>query len=349
MLSLLLLLLRLSPQVVPRGPVGTQGWVLIGPAAPGGAAVPIGSIAYDRVTRVLYAGSTLFPAISRVFERRQAGGEWEEVRSPDLGGLFPYVKVTADPTAPNVVYAGGGTCMVHPPGCGGRLARSEDAGVSWTALLEQVTPVLAIDPFDNGLLMAVVDKAVPNSMFPEVGTIVDTSIRSGDGGLTWTEIPVPPGVFAFDPSRPGTVFAATELDGAWKSTDSGANWSQVNSGLVNLGTFGLSIDSVGVIHLATVSGVFVSSDGGEHWEPTGLSSMATSLVADPTSPGAAYAGGQSGVFRIDERGIPSPIGSGVSNVSDLAIDTEGLRLWAATLDGVFEYDIRKAPGRSAQR
>ncbi|MFY9551042.1 MAG: hypothetical protein WAU32_07825 [Thermoanaerobaculia bacterium] len=373
--SLLVTLWLLFPLGVERGPIELRNWTLIGPTSaslepavidPGeenaddvrakgllwrklGGGVPVASIALDLLAETLYAGGYLTPGSARVFRKPTDSGEWSQTRSPDLGGLYPYVKVITAPSAAGVVYAAGGTCMVHPPICGGGLAQSTDGGASWMRLLDQLTSSIAVDPLDARLLYAVVQAVIPNPMFPTIGTIVSTSVKSIDGGATWLEIPLPPSVFAFDVTHPGTVFAATSSEGAWKSTDSGSAWSPVNAGLTDLRTYALAVDPAGVIHLATGAGVFVSLDGSGHWSATGLTAVMEVLIPDPNYPGAVYAGGQSGVFRIDEHGTPTPIGSGVSNVTDLSVDMAGLRLWAATPEGVFEYDIRRAPPRTAAR
>lgn len=337
----------LASAATPR-PIASRNWMLVGPVSTDGQPLPVESVALDLLGDTLYIG--IFPTSqpeTRVLRRPIDGDAWTETPSPNLGGLLPFVRVATDPSVKGVVYAAGGTCFIHPPGCGGGLSRTSDEGASWTRLLDQVTSTIAIDPSDSRSLYAVVNAAVPNPMFPSVGTIVGTSLKSGDGGATWAETSVPPGVFAFDVTRPGTVFGATGSQGVWKSLDSGGHWVAVNDGLADLRTNAIAVDRAGVLHAATGSGVFVSSDGGEHWEATGLPQVVSAMVVDPRIPGAVYAADFFGVARVDENGIATPLGSGISDVMDLAIDPDGLRLWAATSGGLFEFDIREPVARIA--
>jgi len=46
---------------------------------------------------------------------------------------------------------------------------------------------------------------------------------------------------AIDPQRPTTLYAGTD-GGVYKSTDGGANWQAINTGLTNLGVNALAID-----------------------------------------------------------------------------------------------------------
>jgi len=57
-------------------------------------------------------------------------------------------------------------------------------------------------------------------------------------------------------------------DGVLKSTDGGANWSAVNTGLTNLSVISLAIDSQTptTLYAGTAgSGAFKSTDGGGTW------------------------------------------------------------------------------------
>jgi photosystem II stability/assembly factor-like uncharacterized protein len=83
----------------------------------------------------------------------------------------------------------------------------------------------------------------------------------------------------FDPQSPSTLYAATWA-GVWKSTDAGATWSALNTGLTNTDVRSLAIDplTTTTLYAGTPIGLFKTTDGGETWSLTGL--FQRSLLAD---------------------------------------------------------------------
>ncbi len=129
-----------------------------------------------------------------------------------------------------------------------------------------------------------------NSIF---GVAVDTStdgrnifvaagngvLRSLDAGKTWkivtdwtiTEVTK----VYLDPLRPKTVYA-TSSSFVWKSDDYGDTWRKISHGLKPTSqTYcnGLALlpSDTRVLFLATADGIMKSEDGGENWQPCGLS------------------------------------------------------------------------------
>jgi photosystem II stability/assembly factor-like uncharacterized protein len=115
-----------------------------------------------------------------------------------------------------------------------------------------------------------------------------------------------------DPQNPDTLYAAGAFgdpgrDGVFKSSDGGASWNAINSGLpARSGVHVLAIDpqnSRTVYAGSSGSGVFKSVDGGEGWSAvnSGLTTLSVnSLAIDPQDSSTVYAataGG--GVFVIN--------------------------------------------------
>jgi hypothetical protein len=331
-----------------RGAVEPRAWTPIGPVADG-VGVAVASVTLDRTTATLYAGKALdqgAPPVARIFRRAGQGADWVETASPELGGFFPSVEVVADGTG--AVYAGVGSCLIHPPlGCGGGLARTQDGGATWTVLHGRATGRVTIDPADSAAILSTALTTQPDPIFPGHVTVVTSGLRSADHGATWIDISElrNPSSFAFDPTRPGTVLATTLSDGVWMSADDGASWAAVSVGLSGDQLGAIAIDASGTVYVAAVEGVIMSSDGGVDWVLTGLHDAARALFADPSPAGGVYAGGASGVFHLDESGFAIPLGTGVSNVSSLAADDR--HVWASTPEGVFEYDLRRPHPRLA--
>ena len=132
---------------------------------------------------------------------------------------------------------------------------------------------------------------------------------------------------AIDPSMPTTLYAGTNSNGVYKSTDGGASWSAVTSGLIYLSVRALAIDPTApnTLYAGTNGGVFKSADGGASWNPTGAgpTSVRTLTIA-PTASNTLYTATEGGgVFKSTDYGATwSAINTGLTNksVRALAID-----------------------------
>jgi hypothetical protein len=194
---------------------------------------------------------------------------------------------------------------------------------------------------DNGLVTAIaVNPNNTNVLY--VGAAQGGVWRSGDGGATWTPlfdrqtalgIGEPAGI-AIDPNNTDILYVGTsgrvgsaEPDtvhqptaGLFKSSDGGASWIALGSGFPasNTGNAGRFVNQTinviivdpansNVVYLASSSGVFTSSDGGQNWTAaTGMNSDTRSLVLDLSTPPNArilHAGvSGTGVFRSTDSG-----------------------------------------------
>jgi hypothetical protein len=108
---------------------------------------------------------------------------------------------------------------------------------------------------------------------------------------------------AIDPQNPTTVYAGTSNGGGvFKSSNGGASWSAVNTGLTAWRVQALAIDpqSPTTVYVANDDGVFKSINGGASWSATGLTNpYIYSIAIDPQSPATVYAGTfNGGVFRL---------------------------------------------------
>jgi len=74
---------------------------------------------------------------------------------------------------------------------------------------------------------------------------------------------------AIDPVTPATLYAGTRDGGVFRSTNGGANWSAVNSGLTSFTphVWALAIDPAtpATLHAGIGSGVFKSTNAGGNW------------------------------------------------------------------------------------
>ena len=84
---------------------------------------------------------------------------------------------------------------------------------------------------------------------------------------------------AFDPRRPGTIYAATAASGLWMSPDEGKTWKSLTDGLGLIGVQDVAVDplSPDTIYILTGDaemwtspsmGVMKTTDGGKSWAST---------------------------------------------------------------------------------
>jgi len=228
-----------------------------------------------------------------------SGGVWKTVNDGttwtplfDGEGSYSIGWVELDPNDPSVVWVGTGESnSQRSVSYGDGIYRSDDGGKSWKNLglkkSEHIGRVV-IDPRDS----KVVYVAASGPLWGPGG---DRGLyKTADGGKTWKAvltISENTGVndVVMDPSNPDILYASayqrrrhvfTLIDGGpesavYKSTDAGATWNKVGSGLpsVDMGRIGLAVSPAdpNVVYAAVEAadgkgGIFRSSDKGANWE-----------------------------------------------------------------------------------
>ena len=150
---------------------------------------------------------------------------------------------------------------------------------------------------------------------------------------------------AIDPTTPGRMYAATQLNGFFRSSNGGASWTQLNG-------LGVPIESLvsdptvpGTLYAGTAYwGVYKSIDGGTYWTQSNSGMGFTAipaLLVDPTAPGTVYAGndGGGGVYKSTNGGLSwSRVNSGLTNLNVLALarDPAGTMYAGTGGGGVFK-------------
>ncbi len=139
--------------------------------------------------------------------------------------------------------------------------------------------------------------------------------RATDGGKRWRLLTSKSYVIraiAVHPSNPKKVVIATDDFGVQVSENLGDNFIDGNAGFIHRHVLALLPDAAekgrvlaSVYHDGTAGSVFVSSDGGENWQPssTGLGPRDVfAFYQLPEDANVIYAGTNSGVFRSNDRG-----------------------------------------------
>ena len=259
------------------------------------------------------------------------GGSTWELASAGLVGVTVSA-VAAAPMTPGLIVAATQNQWALTSG---------DGGVTWVAPsgwppggTGPGANALALDPVHAGVLYLGTSNAVE---------------KTTDWGATWSNVSVPANAvsgtvvsLALSPANPATVYAATQLNGVFRSLDGGVGWSPVNSGINDTSpkpaTVAVAVDptTADTAYLATVRlGAFKTTDGGASWVPIndGLPVPPlpgpASFALDPLAPAIVYvgmenaAGAPAGVYKTADGGRHwSPTGSELANlsVSCLAID-----------------------------
>jgi photosystem II stability/assembly factor-like uncharacterized protein len=228
-----------------------------------------------------------------------SGGVWKTVNDGttwtpmfDGEGSYSIGWVALDPNDASVVWVGSGESnSQRSVGYGDGIYRSDDGGKSWQNLglkkSEHIGRVV-IDPRDSKVVYVAAEG-------PLWGPGGDRGLyKTTDGGKTWRAvltISENTGVVdvQLDPSNPDIVYAAayqrrrhvfTLIDGGpesaiYKSTDAGATWNKLKSGLpgIDMGRIGLAVSPAdpNVVYATIEStdgkgGIFRSSDKGATWE-----------------------------------------------------------------------------------
>lgn len=143
---------------------------------------------------------------------------------------------------------------------------------------------------------------------------------------------------AVDPRNPGTLYAGTAGVGEiFKSTDFGASWTRVQSGLWSVNALAIDPLTTSTLYAGTEIGLRKSIDSGATWVDTGLPDDIRALAVAPTNPTTLYAGDSVGIRRSTDAGAtwaPDNLGA---FVRALVIDpTNPSTLYAAAGIGVFK-------------
>ncbi len=327
LLSLLIVLgTPFYAQSVPPAMFTDLEWRLIGPFR-GGRAVAVSGIPGDGAT--YFFGSV----DGGVWKTDNAGVTW--VPLFDGQPIASIGALAVAPSNPQVIYAGTGESDIRSYlSSGDGVYKSTDGGKTWTNVglrdTRQISRIV-VDPKNADVVyVAALGHAYgPN---PERGVF-----KSSDGGKTWTHVldqgpEIGVSDLAIATGNPATLFAGTwqshrppwstyaPIDGShsglFRTTDSGATWTQLKAnGLPEgeWGRVGVTVSPNGrrvyaLIDAGKKSGLYRSDDGGDTWTLANGDSRLTSRswyfmqpTIDPSNPDVVYVPNVA-LYRINDGG-----------------------------------------------
>ena len=291
-----------------------------------------------------------------LYRSENYGQSWQPVGSGLQAGLVVY-SIAFDPANTNRIYlATRGVSNNGAPPWSGIIYRSQDGGASWENVLHDVggssqqdwAYSIAVDPARPWIVYAA---------FHEFGPYKSTNY--GNGG-SWAAIntginDLSGRIIGIDPFSPDRLFFGVwHTDGAFRSTDGGASWSQINNGLVGTKVFTMDFDRKlnGKIYLGVFSqnifdqGIKISTDWGDHWSSGGLNNFGIfSIFADRVESNKVFAGTlNGGLFRSLDGGMKwslSQEGLRSSTVTGFAVRPGTGALYAASYGGGVDVSLDK--------
>jgi photosystem II stability/assembly factor-like uncharacterized protein len=283
-----------------------------------------------------------------VYRSTDGGANWSSIEiAPELGGGF----------VSDIAFSRQVSGTVHATMMGPPLIRSDDGGLTWTAVCTDVGDgiySLGLEPLGE----------IPVYL----GGWASGTYRSHDGGRSFER--ATEGIAALWPldvatsaGHPETVYTAVDRPGAFKSDDLGHSWRLVHLPWNQALSVAVDPQDFRRAYVGSVT-VFRTADGGETWDAAAMpvgSLMLFQVTVNPLSPTVIFAGGQvlgeNNVWMDQNRGIvlrgsdygaswsQLDLGQPISTVRSIAVDpTNSQRIYVGTAAGGRSEQWSLTPG-----
>jgi photosystem II stability/assembly factor-like uncharacterized protein len=317
--------LSVTAQQVDPALLSNLQWRLVGPFR-GGRAITATGVPGN--PSVYYFGAVG----GGVWKTTDAGVTWQPIF--DAQPISSIGAVAVAPSNPDVIYVGSGEAdMRSQIGYGNGMYKSTDGGKSWSRVgladSRQIGKIL-VDPKDPNIVFVA-------ALGHAYGANAERGVfKSTDGGQTWQAVlhkDDNTGAIdlAFDPQNSQTIYASLWQtrrppwnvypasngpgSGLYKSTDGGANWTQLTKGVPTegLGRIGVAVapsehDRVYAIVDAKDGGLYRSDNAGATWHRTddehriwGRGWYFGVVAVDPKNPDLVYVSNTS-MYRSTDGG-----------------------------------------------
>ena len=311
---------------------------------------PLGGLGYDvRIHPVTRTTMYVTDNFAGVVKSTDAGATWAatnsgiSVRGGPSGDAYTIFSLTIDPNNPDIVWSG-------TQGEGGLFGifKSTDAGATWSIksgglTAEQYGIVFrgfTVEPADSNVVYAMAELPTATNG-REFNRTRGRVYKSANGGTTWSVLWEGDNLARYliiDPRDTRTLYLSTGIFdreannstcadgmtasqaggvGILKSTDGGATWATLNSGLDDLyvGSLRMHPTNPDILFAATGnnacsgqyegsarSGLFRSTNGGATWTKVISTQIMTTVNFAPSNPNIIYAGSSNAFYRSSDGG-----------------------------------------------
>jgi photosystem II stability/assembly factor-like uncharacterized protein len=220
------------------------------------------------------------------------GTHWQIIKSDDGGRHWNKVNdhggesMIVDPLNPQVMYAYGTY----------EILKSIDGGSSWMKLIgTSEIKCIAIDPKDSNTIYYGTPSSGVYKTTDSFHTV--TNVTSGlplYGGNAW-----PYGIYALlvDPVNTNIVYAGTQYDGVYKSTDGGQNWKPTELKNLRVNYIAYDPSDSKAVYIGTEKGMFKSTDQCTTFTGIGLQGAYINFIAFDSTDHAIYAATDNGIYK----------------------------------------------------
>lgn len=245
-------------------------------------------------------GSTTTPSFTLAMDKQGI------YKSTDNGATWALWgnTATATPFARSVSRDTTGANKYYVNGLDG-IYRTTDDGATWTATTLGYGGVNSISHDIVTPTIAYLASVRPLKVANVSATDYTGNVTAIDSGITANTLG---GTVTVDPITAGVMYATTSNRGIFKTTNGGAGWSAINTGLPSMidqpGRLHIDPSNNQVLYLSSTNdaGIFKSTNGGASWAAasTGLSTkgMGVSRIEiDPNTTATLYASTKDGVYK----------------------------------------------------
>ncbi|HEV7214302.1 MAG TPA: SdrD B-like domain-containing protein [Chloroflexota bacterium] len=270
-----------------------------------------------------------------VYKSTDHGGSWTLLNS-GLPSPFSVFTLAVSASSPQTLYLGGYNFSSNSP----LLYRSTNGGDAWSAVGSGLganvsVQALAIDPTNANTVYlganAGVYKATDGATFAALAGMGTRNVQA----------------LTLDPTNPAVIYAGTNPatdGGVWKSSNSGATWTQQNVGLPS---------GSGVYHLAatpgssttfyaaagsspTTTSLYKTTNAGGSWSALNVGSAVASVAVSPTNANLLFVDGSGGLYRSTDGGATfATIGSYTN--APVRLDNSGAQTLYVGGQGISSY------------
>lgn len=151
------------------------------------------------------------------------------------------------------------------------------------------------------------------------------SLMAQAGLDTWTAYGPEGGLIqavSIDAASPNIIYAGSANNGIYRSTDSGASWSEINNGLATLDIQVITIDpnlSTTLYAGTAIGGIYKSTNSGDTWVSinTGIKNFNVyAIKVDPNDSNVIYAGTFGSVIKSTDGGMNWAVKGNNANTTD---------------------------------